>query len=827
MKHLYLFSVLFFTCLLSSGQQKNATIQVVMSNNEFLVSEGNIGKSVNNVLWTNDFSNPSDWTSSNALANAQDWIITTNGPAGIYSNTMGTIASSTASNGFALYDSDYIGTSGGSQDATISLVSSINFSNTTDLELSFEQKFRRYQTEHCYVGISTDGSNWNDIEINASVPSAALVSNTVTVDISGYADNQSQVWVRFRYVGSWDYAWMVDDVVIEGNPVNTPEIVLVTPNQAESGESLSVSLSGQYTHFSQGSQTIWFEQGSQTIMSGTNIFVQSQSQMNFDLSVPLNAPLGMYDVKVENPTDGVISKYNGFEVLAPVLSPGWSYSSIGSAHTILIPNFANINVDGSPVVAGDYIGVFYDNNGTLACGGYIIYTGTTSYLYAHGDDPGTSNVDGFTTGEIFQFKIWQASSGLEYDATATFEPNNFPNTSFYASNGLSGISAINGFSQQTQTLVLQQGWRIFSTYITPDTPDVETVFYPVVNELLIIKNGVGQVYWPPFVNMIGDLVLGQGYQINMASSQTLDIVGAAAVPELTPITIPNGWSIFGYLRTSSADITTMLSSVVSNITIVKNDLGAVYWPYWGVNGIGTLDPGKGYQIKTTQTVTLTYPANAVSAKSLGHRSVYQPSYYHSIEPTGSNMTLGVTSNAWDTPLAFGDEVAIFSKEGNLVGSTVYQHGNIAIAIWGDDLQSLSKVEGLIDGERYNIRVFRQAMQVEQAYYVNNWIEGNDQYKKDGISVAGNLSLLPQTELLQAMPNPCNNATVLSITSAQQQSISLSIFSSLGQVIEQTTLEVAQGSNRIELETSTYPAGNYLISIEIDNKKFAKQLQVVR
>jgi hypothetical protein len=39
----------------------------------------------------------------------------------------------------------------------------------------------------------------------------------VQVNISGAAANQAQVWVRFRFMGACDYAWMVDDVAfVEG-----------------------------------------------------------------------------------------------------------------------------------------------------------------------------------------------------------------------------------------------------------------------------------------------------------------------------------------------------------------------------------------------------------------------------------------------------------------------------------------------------------------------------------------------------------------------------------------------------------------------------------
>jgi len=43
--------------------------------------------------------------------------------------------------------------------------------------------------------------------------------------------------------------------------------------------------------------------------------------------------------------------------------------------------------------------------------------------------------------------------------------------------------------------------------------------------------------------------------------------------------------------------------------LVKNGLGEVFWPVYNVNNIGNMIPGEGYQVKMTNFVSLTYPAN--------------------------------------------------------------------------------------------------------------------------------------------------------------------------------------------------------------------------
>ena len=114
------------------------------------------------------------------------------------------------------------------------------------------------------------------------------------------------------------------------------------------------------------------------------------------------------------------------------------------------------------------------------------------------------------------------------------------------------------------------------------------------------------MYWPTFgLNLIGNMTIGEGYQIKMNLAQALNIVGTAVVPQTTAISIPTGWSLIGYLRQVPGDATTMMSPIVANVSIVKDGAGSVYWPNFGLNLIGNMLSGEGYQIKVTAPSILT------------------------------------------------------------------------------------------------------------------------------------------------------------------------------------------------------------------------------
>ena len=107
-------------------------------------------------FWTNDFSDASQWTMVDLLnGGLQNWVITTNGPVGSYSAAMGVINSTSAANGFALYDSDALNTQYTPQAATLTYNGSIDCSAYQFININFECYHRVFH-DSVFVEISTD-----------------------------------------------------------------------------------------------------------------------------------------------------------------------------------------------------------------------------------------------------------------------------------------------------------------------------------------------------------------------------------------------------------------------------------------------------------------------------------------------------------------------------------------------------------------------------------------------------------------------------------------------------------------------------------------------
>ena len=175
-------------------------------------------------FWTNDFSNSSDWTMVDLLnGGLQNWTITTNGPTGSFSQPMGAISSTTAANGFALYDSDALNTQYTPQEATLTYNGTVDCSQYQYVNINFECYHRVF---HDSLFLETSLDNFATVAGRYPIQEGLGVGNSspnpeyISVNVSASAGNQSAVYFRFHYEGEWDYATMIDDVNFSETPDN-------------------------------------------------------------------------------------------------------------------------------------------------------------------------------------------------------------------------------------------------------------------------------------------------------------------------------------------------------------------------------------------------------------------------------------------------------------------------------------------------------------------------------------------------------------------------------------------------------------------------------
>jgi hypothetical protein len=160
------------------------------------------------------------------------WKWTTEG--GAYG---GQLASTTASNGYMILDSDGDGT-GADEEADL-ISPAMDLTNVSgEILFTVEHVARTFGLAECRIYISSDNFEthemlyeWKDAAQNewntedGAIPDPVVIVSTF--DISEYA-GQANVKIKFNWIGSYDYWWLVDDIVITGTIDEEPEEVFFT-----------------------------------------------------------------------------------------------------------------------------------------------------------------------------------------------------------------------------------------------------------------------------------------------------------------------------------------------------------------------------------------------------------------------------------------------------------------------------------------------------------------------------------------------------------------------------------------------------------------------
>ncbi len=227
MKKVYLFaSVLMIGAAANAQQMKSSSMLSKDRSTELFTQKAptSFQKAEGDVLYSSDFSVATAWTFTDNsvpafLSPATNLVInSTTAPAGSFSAPMGIIASPTAANGFAKIDSDNGSNTEGVQDVKLTFNTTMDFTTKPNVTIEFYSYHRKFR-DSIYLEFSTDGgTTWNlqQIEIDPLLNSTDLSVNPTfySLNVSNLIGSTPNVRMRFRYIGQWDYAWMIDDMKI-------------------------------------------------------------------------------------------------------------------------------------------------------------------------------------------------------------------------------------------------------------------------------------------------------------------------------------------------------------------------------------------------------------------------------------------------------------------------------------------------------------------------------------------------------------------------------------------------------------------------------------
>ena len=386
----------------------------------------------------------------------------------------------------------------------------------------------------------------------------------------------------------------------------------------------------------------------------------------------------------------------------------------------------------------------------------------------------------------------------------------------------------------SQTIELPNGWSMFSTYMTASDMAFDAVVSSIVDNVTIAKDFNGSAYLPEYsFNGIGNMELGQGYQIKTDEAVTLTVGGSYNAPEANPIALVQGWNMIGYLRLQPADASLVLADLTAQsiIEIAKDYNGSAFLPEYSFNGIGDFEAGRGYQVKTTEAATLTLNANGSDYnRTVALKTTFnKTNHFEQAVNTGSNMTITILNDAWEVSPTIGDEIAAYNANGILVGSAKYTSPVTVLTVWGNDATT-NTVDGLVNAEGMSFKVWNKRYNSTDELVVTNWIEGSNAYEVNAVNQIGQIGYVSNSvnsSTFGLYPVPANKELNLDLTLDLSQDVTVTLYNLIGKVMNVATYSLEKGLNTVLLDVETLKDGTYLCKVLTNNGEITRKFNVIK
>ncbi len=382
----------------------------------------------------------------------------------------------------------------------------------------------------------------------------------------------------------------------------------------------------------------------------------------------------------------------------------------------------------------------------------------------------------------------------------------------------------------THSILLHNGWNMISTYVEPDSTSIEALTSGITNSFSIIKSMSGDLYSPPIVNTLQNWNIRQAYQIKMNAPRVLSISGLRIVPNSTPIIMNKlEWFWMPYFRVSSMATASALSSISGKYLQVKSIEGLVYQPPF-FNTLQNLGPSKGYMIRISSPgAILLYPANStIKASEAGNSVTPEPKFFVRDKViTGKTAVIALDIS----DIEYGDEIGAFTKDGLLVGASVWSENSKGVVIFGDDELTQDK-DGAYEGEEITLKVWKSRANKVHLLRKNKLADmtGDNtfidlSYETDAIYyVDADVESKPESSIFVS-PQPASNSLFLKLNDFSGKAITIKIYDYRG--VEAFSKVCEAGSSQLTLDISSLASGVYQLVVLADDNLYREKIVVAK
>jgi hypothetical protein len=394
-----------------------------------------------------------------------------------------------------------------------------------------------------------------------------------------------------------------------------------------------------------------------------------------------------------------------------------------------------------------------------------------------------------------------------------------PNLGNFADFGLSKLTSLQVMICQNYTF--STGWNSISSHITPFDADVEAIFAPIVDQVIIMRN-LTSVYWPgENINTIGNFDNASGYALKLSEVVDFQICGAGFAGN--EFTLNQGWSYLPVLSDCPVNAMDLFGAHLADIVIVTDLIGSqVFWPTMEVYSLEYLQPGKAYKIKLANPFTLIFPdCDGKTTYPTFNQENIISTPWGNLEITPNAQTVAITTNA-QAEMLKGDMIGAFDQNNKLCGFIEITGNSMPLAMMliGDDATTTVK-DGFAEGENISFRLFRASTGEEFALEVDydiNFDNATGNYFTSSLSAITNVTMSITginnigTSGISIYPNPATDFVVINVATENFAGATVTVNDTKGR----TVIEKMISSSNSKLDISNLESGVYIISIKSDS-----------
>ncbi len=491
---------------------------------------------------------------------------------------------------------------------------------------------------------------------------------------------------------------------------------------------------------------------------------------------------------------------------------------------------ANATIDGVELVPGeDWILAMKGD----VCAGSVVWTGAYTTLPAMGDDGDEATAGYFEPGDIPSFVIYDGSTGIYYDASAS---GGASQQLVWENNGLVTIELLEAILRETQTRVLHTGSNLISFQVTPDEPAIGSVLADLQGNCFgVIGEGMASQPSPlnpdEWVGSIMTFEMPRGYWLKLWDADTLEIQGPAIASDIS-YDLHSGANLIGYpfFDSQALENAIPLEYWPHILAIIGEGEAAIPNPFTENDWLGSLTTfhgGNGYWIVVDQPFVFGWsepllarneqwiePAAEVVPTDLMYSQSVQQAFYF-VE----NLVLE------DGEPPSGDWLVAL-ENGQVVGARQWTGRAVDIPAMGADgsPETAAYCEyGLLP----EFKLYHPATGEWTELYgdIPEW-QANAVFR---ISELTGYAVTPGEYLLsRPRPNPFNPVTTFTYTLPLSGPVELDIFNLKGRLVESLVREEQQsGEYELSWNARDVSSGVYLIKLKAGGKLFTRKMVLLK